>query len=274
MAGKHWTACRPICNAIKLAPWRILQTHTCWCTSASPLLRFLRHLQWTIHLPICVCAPSLLSGGDHDVITYLSIRPERRIDEERVQIEARKREREEQPLFLTAKVCMFFSCTSQSLMVYISGHHRWHIYQSWWVWLGLLWREELAPVGPAHLPSAEAWELQCIQEACCPPFQLPWESIPLVGAYRPYKQNSPSRYPHPRERASAESAKVHTVLFQYLTFVAAVEMIRKKMKGGQNDLRLYLDVITNPSKVIGIELIFSIWVIHPINFSRIHLHSR
>jgi ubiquitin carboxyl-terminal hydrolase 7 len=36
------------------------------------------------------------------------MRPERRIDEERVQFEARKKEREEQHLFLTAKVCFFF----------------------------------------------------------------------------------------------------------------------------------------------------------------------
>ena len=72
---------------------------------------------------LSMCSISCFSGG-HDVITYLSMRPERRIDEERVQIEARKREREEQPLFLTAKVCMFFSCTSQSLMVFIPGHHR------------------------------------------------------------------------------------------------------------------------------------------------------
>ena len=53
------------------------------------------------------------------------MRPERRIDEERLQVEAKKREREEQHLFLTAKVCIFFlCCTSQSLMVFISGHHR------------------------------------------------------------------------------------------------------------------------------------------------------
>jgi len=51
------------------------------------------------------------------------MRPERRFDEERLQAEAEKREREEQHLFLTAKVCIFFSRTSQSLMIFISGHH-------------------------------------------------------------------------------------------------------------------------------------------------------
>ena len=33
---------------------------------------------------------------------------ERRVDEERLQVEAKKREREEQHLFVTAKVCIFF----------------------------------------------------------------------------------------------------------------------------------------------------------------------
>ena len=175
---------------------------------------------------------------------------------------------------LTAKVCIFFSCTSQSLMVFISGHHRWHIYQAWRAWLGQLRREGLATVWPAHLPSAEAREVQCIQEARFPPFQLPWESNPLVGACQPCKQNSPSRYLHPRERANAESAEVHTVLFQFLTLVAAIEMIRNNMAAGQNDLKLYLDVITNPSKVTRIKFIFLIWVVHLINFSRILLIIR
>jgi len=56
---------------------------------------------------LSMCSISCLKGG-HDVITYLSMRPERRIDEERLQAEAKKREGEEQHLFLTAKVCIFF----------------------------------------------------------------------------------------------------------------------------------------------------------------------
>jgi hypothetical protein len=79
-----------------------------------------------------------------------------------------------------------------------------------------------------------------------------------VGARQPSKQNSPARYPHPRERASAESAKFYTISFHFLNFVAAVEVIRNNMAARQNDLRLYLDVITDPSKVIRIEFIFFI----------------
>ena len=56
---------------------------------------------------LSMCSISCFRGG-HDVITYLSMRPERRIDEELVQLEARKRERDEQHLFLTAKVRIFF----------------------------------------------------------------------------------------------------------------------------------------------------------------------
>jgi len=48
------------------------------------------------------------SQGGHDVIAYLSMCPERRIDEERLQVEAKKREFEERHLFLIAKVCIFF----------------------------------------------------------------------------------------------------------------------------------------------------------------------
>jgi len=90
-----------------------------------------------------------------------------------------------------------------------------------------------------------------------------------MGARQPTKQNSPARYPHSRERASAESAKFNTTSFQFLTFVTAVEVIRNNMAARQNDLRLYLDIITDPSKVIRIEFIFSIWVAHTINISRI-----
>ena len=35
-------------------------------------------------------------------------------------------------------------------------------------------------------------------------------------------------------------------------------MIQNNMAAGQNDLKLYLDVITNPFKVTRIEFIFSI----------------
>jgi len=71
------------------------------------------------HLSMC----SISCSRGHDFIAHLSMCPERRIDEERLQVEAKKREREEQHLFLTAKVCIFFSCTGQSLMAFISGYH-------------------------------------------------------------------------------------------------------------------------------------------------------
>jgi len=44
---------------------------------------------------------------------------ERRLDEERMQLEAKKREREEQHLFLTAKVTSFFPYVSYQLLKWI-----------------------------------------------------------------------------------------------------------------------------------------------------------
>ena len=48
---------------------------------------------------------------------------ERRLDEERLQIEAKKKEREEQHLFLTAKVCVKSSLVTIFYDL-LSGYHR------------------------------------------------------------------------------------------------------------------------------------------------------
>lgn len=55
--------------------------------------------------------------------SFLRIFLERRLDEERLQIEAKKKEREEQHLFLTAKVC---ADTSLVTVFYdlLLGYHR------------------------------------------------------------------------------------------------------------------------------------------------------
>ena len=60
----------------------------------------------------------------HLLTSLLRILLERRLDEERLQIEAKKKEREEQHLFLTAKVCRIFNVILSISCSPILGDHR------------------------------------------------------------------------------------------------------------------------------------------------------
>jgi hypothetical protein len=79
--------------------------HTCWCTSEiRPSTKCWLRSKTRIHQPISV---SNISRAEFVILLRHRHSVERRLDEERLQIEAKKREREEQHLFLTAKACPF-----------------------------------------------------------------------------------------------------------------------------------------------------------------------
>ncbi|KAH7915018.1 hypothetical protein BJ138DRAFT_1170257 [Hygrophoropsis aurantiaca] len=138
----------------------------------------------------------------------------RRLDEERLQVEAKKREREEQHLFLTAKVI-----TDDTF-----AHHEGFDLASF--------DEKNWP--PSELPSFRVLKQETyntFKSRVANHFNLPENKIRLwVMVNRQNKTVRPDT-PIPENE-------------QQLT----VEVIRNNMAARQNDLRLYLDVIADPNK--------------------------
>jgi ubiquitin carboxyl-terminal hydrolase 7 len=138
----------------------------------------------------------------------------RRLDEERLQIEAKKREREEQHLFLTAKVITDDTFT----------HH-------------------------------EGFDLATFDEKHWPPSDLPSFRVLKQETYSIFKSRVATHFNIPENKVRLwvlvnrqnKTVRPDTHIPENEPTLT-VEVIRNNMAARQNDLRLYLDVIPDPSK--------------------------
>jgi ubiquitin carboxyl-terminal hydrolase 7 len=138
----------------------------------------------------------------------------RRLDEERMQIEAKKREREEQHLFLTAKVI-----TDETF-----ARH-------------------------------EGFDLAAFDEKNWPPSDLPSFRVLKQEPYSTFKSRVAHHFNYPENQIRLwvlvnrqnKTVRPDTHIPENEPTLT-VEVIRNNMAARQNDLRLYLDVISDPSK--------------------------
>ncbi|TFK42655.1 hypothetical protein BDQ12DRAFT_676579 [Crucibulum laeve] len=138
----------------------------------------------------------------------------RRLDEERLQMEAKKREREEQHLFLTAKVI-----TDETF----SRH--------------------------------EGFDLATFDEKNWPPSDLPSFRVLKQETYSTFKSRVAQHFNYPENQVRLwvlvnrqnKTVRPDTHIPENEPTLT-VEVIRNNMAARQNDLRLYLDVIPDPTK--------------------------
>ncbi|KAJ7046714.1 hypothetical protein C8F04DRAFT_1307881 [Mycena alexandri] len=138
----------------------------------------------------------------------------RRLDEERLQVEAKKREREEQHLFLTAKVI-----TDETF----SRH--------------------------------EGFDLATFDEKNWPPSELPSFRVLKQETYSTFKSRVAQHFGYPESQIRLwvlvnrqnKTVRPDTPIPENEPTLT-VEVIRNNMAARQNDLRLYLDIIPDPSK--------------------------
>ncbi|KAJ7156042.1 hypothetical protein C8R43DRAFT_421204 [Mycena crocata] len=138
----------------------------------------------------------------------------RRLDEERLQLEAKKREREEQHLFLTAKVI-----TDDTF----SRH--------------------------------EGFDLATFDEKNWPPSDLPSFRVLKQETYSTFKSRVAQHFSYPENQIRLwvlvnrqnKTVRPDTHIPENEPTLT-VEVIRNNMAARQNDLRLYLDIIPDPSK--------------------------
>ncbi|KAF7338349.1 Ubiquitin carboxyl-terminal hydrolase 21 [Mycena venus] len=138
----------------------------------------------------------------------------RRLDEERLQLEAKKREREEQHLFLTAKVI-----TDETF----SRH--------------------------------EGFDLATFDEKNWPPSDLPSFRVLKQETYSTFKSRVAQHFSYPENQIRLwvlvnrqnKTVRPDTPIPENEPTLT-VEVIRNNMAARQNDLRLYLDIIPDPSK--------------------------
>ncbi|KAJ6502615.1 hypothetical protein C8R45DRAFT_977205 [Mycena sanguinolenta] len=147
---------------------------------------------------------------DEDTPAHLK----RRLDEERLQLEAKKREREEQHLFLTAKVI-----TDESF-----ARH-------------------------------EGFDLATFDEKNWPPSDLPSFRVLKQETYSTFKSRVAQHFNYPESQVRLwvlvnrqnKTVRPDTPIPENEPTLT-VEVIRNNMAARQNDLRLYLDLIPDPSK--------------------------
>ncbi|TFK55144.1 cysteine proteinase [Heliocybe sulcata] len=138
----------------------------------------------------------------------------RRLDEERLQLEAKRREREEQHLFLTAKVI-----TDDTF-----AHH-------------------------------EGFDLASFDEKNWPPSDLPSFRVLKQETYPVFKSRVAQHFHYPENQIRLwvlvnrqnKTVRPDTHIPENEPTLT-VEVIRNNMAARQNDLRLYLDVVADPSK--------------------------
>ncbi|KAF8201450.1 hypothetical protein BJ912DRAFT_1019409 [Pholiota molesta] len=138
----------------------------------------------------------------------------RRIDEERMQMEAKKRERDEQHLFLTAKVI-----TDETFMRH------------------------------------EGFDLATFDEKNWPPSELPSFRVLKQENYSTFKSRVAHHFSLPENQVRLwvlvnrqnKTVRPDTHIPENEPTLT-VEVIRNNMAARQNDLRLYLDVIADPTK--------------------------
>ncbi|KAF9453207.1 cysteine proteinase [Macrolepiota fuliginosa MF-IS2] len=152
----------------------------------------------------------LPSFAEEDTPAHLK----RRLDEERLQLEAKKREREEQHLFLTAKVI-----TDETF-----AHH-------------------------------EGFDLATFDEKNWPASELPSFRVLKTETYSTFKSRVAQHFNYPENQIRLwvlvnrqnKTVRPDTHIPENEPALT-VEVIRNNMAARQNDLRLYLDVIPDPSK--------------------------
>jgi ubiquitin carboxyl-terminal hydrolase 7 len=152
----------------------------------------------------------LSTWKDEDTPAHLK----RRLEDERLQIEAKKREREEQHLFLTAKVI-----TDDTF-----AHH-------------------------------EGFDLATFDEKNWPPSDLPSFRVLKQETYSTFKSRVASHFNLPENKIRLwvlvnrqnKTVRPDTHIPENEPTLT-VEVIRNNMAARQNDLRLYLDIIPDPSK--------------------------
>ncbi|KAF8959015.1 hypothetical protein BDZ97DRAFT_1839371 [Flammula alnicola] len=154
--------------------------------------------------------PTLQQSAINEVLAPFTVEDtpphlKRRLDEERLQIEAKKREREEQHLFLTAKVI-----TDDTF-----AHH-------------------------------EGFDLATFDEKNWPPSDLPSFRVLKQENYSTFKSRNQIRLWVLVNRQN-KTVRPDTHIPENEPTLT-VEVIRNNMAARQNDLRLYLDVIADPSK--------------------------
>ncbi|PFH50648.1 hypothetical protein AMATHDRAFT_75447 [Amanita thiersii Skay4041] len=138
----------------------------------------------------------------------------RRLDEERLQLEAKKREREEQHLFLTAKV-----------------------------------------ITDETFAKHEGFDLATFDEKNWPPSELPTFRVLKQETYSVYKSRVAQHFNLPENQfrlwvlvnRQNKTVRPDTPIPENEPTLT-VEVIRNNMAARQNDLRLYLDIIPDPSK--------------------------
>ncbi|KII89207.1 hypothetical protein PLICRDRAFT_599629 [Plicaturopsis crispa FD-325 SS-3] len=148
---------------------------------------------------------------EEDTPTHLK----RRLDEERLAIEAKKREREEQHLFLTAKVI-----TDETF-----SHH-------------------------------EGFDLATFDEKNWPPSELPTFRVLKQETYSTFKKRVAQHFNHPENQIRLwvlvnrqnKTVRPDTHIPENEPNLT-VDVIRNNMAARQNDLRLYLDVISDHGKL-------------------------
>ncbi|KAK1232951.1 ubiquitin-specific protease ubp15 [Marasmius sp. AFHP31] len=140
----------------------------------------------------------------------------RKLDEERLQIEAKKKEREEQHLFLTAKACVITDET-------FARH--------------------------------EGFDLAAFDEKNWPPSELPSFRVLKTETYSVFKSRVAQHFKLPENQVRLwvlvnrqnKTVRPDTHIPENEPALT-VEVIRNNMAARQNDLRLYLDVIPDPSQ--------------------------
>ncbi|ESK93065.1 ubiquitin carboxyl-terminal hydrolase 5 [Moniliophthora roreri MCA 2997] len=138
----------------------------------------------------------------------------RRLDEERLQIEAKKKEREEQHLFLTAKV-----------------------------------------ITDETFAQHEGFDLATFDEKNWPPSELPSFRVLKTETYSTFKNRVAQHFKIPDNQVRLwvlvnrqnKTVRPDTHIPENEPTLT-VELIRNNMAARQNDLRLYLDVIPDPTK--------------------------
>ncbi|TFK76518.1 cysteine proteinase [Pluteus cervinus] len=163
-----------------------------------------------VYIRECAMDDILAPFTEEDTPAHLK----RRLDEERLQMEAKKREREEQHLFLTAKVI-----TDDTF----SRH--------------------------------EGFDLATFDEKNWPPSDLPTFRVLKTESYSTFKSRVAQHFKYPENQIRLwvlvnrqnKTVRPDTHIPENEPTLT-VEVIRNNMAARQNDLRLYLDIMPDPSR--------------------------
>ena len=179
---------------------------------------------------------------------------EARLESERLEAEQRKREREEQHLYLTAKAMNssrepFFLLSMLIFWSQIITDESFQQHQGF----------DLASFDDKNWPPSELQNFRILKSESyltfksrvAQHFNYPESQIRLwVLVNRQNKTVRPDTHV-PENESTLSMSRLDLAIFYWLTCYQAVEMVRNNMAARQTDLRLYLDVIPDPTKVLS-----------------------